>query len=65
MGLCWAVKKTQEHRMQVKEMSMLRHMSEVSRRDRTSNEYIRGRLGVVAIKDKRDERAPATVGFIT
>jgi hypothetical protein len=49
---CWAIKKMQEHKMQVAEMRMLRMMCGVTRRDRIENEYVRENLGVESICDR-------------
>ena len=45
---CWAIKKQQEHKMDVTEMKMLRWMSEYTLKDRIRNDHIRERVGVVA-----------------
>ena len=49
---CWALKKSQEQKLSVTEMKMLRMMCGVTRRDRVRNEYVRGSLGVESIADK-------------
>ena len=47
-----AVKKSQERKLSVAEMKMLRMMCGVTKRDRVKNEYIRGSVGVDSIQDK-------------
>lgn len=48
---CWAIKKKQVQKLQVAEMRMLRLMCGVTRKDRISNEYVRGSLGVMGVCD--------------
>ena len=48
----WAVKKAQEKKLDVAEMSMLRWMSGVTKRERIRNESIRGKTKVVEISKK-------------
>ena len=48
----WAIKKTQEKKLDVAEMRMLRWMCGVTRRDRIRNEVVRGTTKVRAISDK-------------
>ncbi|XP_021990897.1 uncharacterized protein LOC110887627 [Helianthus annuus] len=52
---CWAIKKTQAHKMEVAEMRMLRWMCGHTRLDRIRNEVCRERLGVTNISDKITE----------
>ena len=52
----WAVKRTQEKRMNVAEMRMLRWMCGVTRRDRVRNEHIRGTVKVAELSSKMQER---------
>ncbi|KAJ8710705.1 hypothetical protein PYW08_009220 [Mythimna loreyi] len=49
---CWAVKKTDEKRLHVAEMRMLRWMCGVTRMDKVRNEYIRGSLKVAPVTEK-------------
>ena len=49
---CRALKKSQEQKLSVAEMKMLRMMCGVTRRDRVRNEYVRGSIGVDSIVDK-------------
>ena len=51
----WAIKKTQEKKLDVAEMRMLRWMCGVTRRDRIRNEVVRGTKKVRAISDKIQE----------
>ena len=51
----WAVKKTQEKKLDVAEMRMLRWMCGVTRRDKIRNETIRGTVKVREISDKIQE----------
>lgn len=44
------IKKSQEHRMKITEMHMLRNMSRLYQKDRIRNNYIRGSLGVADIR---------------
>ena len=46
------IKKTEEKKLDVAEMKMLRWMSGVTREDRIRNEYIRGSLKVVEVSKK-------------
>ena len=52
---CWALKRQQEHKMDVAEMTMLRWMSEYTIKDRIQNDYIRERVGVAPISEKMVE----------
>ena len=52
----WAVKKTQERKMEVAEMRMLRWMCGVTRKDRIRNDYIRGTVKVAELGLKMQER---------
>src|ERR1700761_971193 len=49
---CWALKKSQEQKVKVTEMKMLRMMRGVTKSDRVRNEYIRSSLGVESIEDR-------------
>ena len=49
------IKKTEEKKLDVAEMKMLRWMSGVTREDRIRNEYIRGSLKVVEVSKKVQE----------
>ncbi|CAH0703262.1 unnamed protein product [Spodoptera exigua] len=49
---CWALKKTDEKRLHVAEMRMLRWMCGVTRMDKVRNEYIRGSLKVAPVTEK-------------
>ncbi|KAJ8705151.1 hypothetical protein PYW07_010978 [Mythimna separata] len=49
---CWAVKKTDEKRLHVAEMRLLRWMCGVTRMDKVRNEYIRGSLKVAPVTEK-------------
>ena len=49
---CWAIKKSQEQKLKVAEMKMLRMMCGVTRRDRVRNEYVRASVGVDSMEDK-------------
>ena len=51
----WAIKKTQEKKLDVAEMRMLRWMCGVTRRDKIRNEVIRGTSKVREISDKIQE----------
>ena len=46
------LKKSQEQKLSVAEMKMLRMMCGVTRRDRVRNEYVRASVGVDSIEDK-------------
>ena len=46
---CCAIKKQQEHKMDVTEMKMLRLMSGYTLKDRICNDHIRERVGVAPI----------------
>ena len=48
---CWAIKQRQVQKLHVAEMRMLRMMCGVTRKDRISNEYVRGSLGVMSVCD--------------
>ena len=53
----WPIKKTQENKLDVAEMRMLRWMCGVTRWDRIRNEHIRGTVKVVEASAKaRDKR---------
>lgn len=52
----WPVKKTQERKMEVAEMRMIRWMLGVTRRDRIKNERIRGTAKVTRVGNKMQER---------
>ncbi|KAK7258655.1 hypothetical protein RIF29_24237 [Crotalaria pallida] len=52
---CWAAKGTQENKLHVAEMRMLRWMSGHTRQDRIRNEYIREKVGVAPIVEKMVE----------
>ena len=52
---CWAIKRHQEHKMDVTEMRMLRWMSGYTIKDRIRNDYIRERVGVAPISEKMVE----------
>lgn len=52
----WPVKKTQERKMEVAEMRMIRWMLGVTRRDRIKNERIRGTAKVTQMGNKMQER---------
>lgn len=45
-------------------MGMLSYMSEVSRKNRIRNDYIRESLGVVDIRDKMREHRPLWLGHV-
>ena len=60
----WAIKKTEEKRMDVAEMRMLRWMCGVTRRDRIRNELIRGTTKVREISDKIQESRLRWYGHI-
>ncbi|XP_068238578.1 uncharacterized protein [Palaemon carinicauda] len=51
----WAIKKTEEKKLDVAEMRMLRWMCEVTRRDKIWNEVIRGTIGVREVSGKIQE----------
>ena len=51
----WAIKKTQEKKLDVAEMRMLRWMCGVTRRDKIKNERIRGTTKVRELSDKVQE----------
>ena len=54
---CWAIKKQQEHKMDVSEMKMLRCSSGYTLKDRIRNDHISERVGVTSISGKmRDYR---------
>ena len=50
----WAVKKQQEHKMDVTEMKMLRGMSGYTLKDRIRNDHIRERVEVAPISEKNE-----------
>ena len=52
---CWAIKKQQEHKMDVSEMKMLRWSSGYTLKDRIRNDHIRERVGVAPISEKMRE----------
>ena len=52
---CWAIKKQQEHKMDVSEMKMLRLSSGYTLKDRIRNDHIRERIGVAPISEKMRE----------
>ena len=60
----WAVKKTQEKKMNIAEMRMLRWMCGVTRRDRIRNEHIRGTVKVAELSSKMQERRLNWYGHI-
>ena len=49
---CWAIKKQQEHKMDVTEMKMLRWMSGYTLKDRIRNDHIRERVEIAPISEK-------------
>ncbi|XP_068250357.1 uncharacterized protein [Palaemon carinicauda] len=51
----WAIKETEEKKMDVAEMRMFRWMCGVTRRDKIRNEVIRGTSGVRKLSDKTQE----------
>ncbi|XP_068221829.1 uncharacterized protein [Palaemon carinicauda] len=51
----WAIKKTEEKKLDVADMRMLRWMCEVTRRDKIWNEVIRGTIGVRELSGKIQE----------
>ena len=52
---CWAIKKQQEHKMDVSEMKMLRWSSGYTLKDKIRNDHIRERVGVAPISEKMRE----------
>ncbi|XP_068233602.1 uncharacterized protein [Palaemon carinicauda] len=48
----WAIKKTEEKKLDVAELRMLRWMCGVTRRDKIRNEVITGTTGVTKLSDK-------------
>ena len=51
----WATKETEEKRLEVQEMRMLRWMNKITRRDKVENRYVRGSMKVANIKDRITE----------
>jgi len=51
----WVVNKKIEQRMSIAKMRMLRWMNGLTRKDRISNRYVRGNIGVALIMDKMRE----------
>ena len=52
---CWAIKKQQEHKMDVSEMKRLRWSSGYTLKDRIRNDHIREKVGVAPISEKMRE----------
>ena len=51
-GETWALRKTQEHQIDVAEMKMLRWSMGISRKERIRNEHVRKQMGVRPISEK-------------
>ena len=49
---CWTMKKVHENKLGVIEMRLLKWIYDKTRKDRLSNEYSRGAVGIAQIKDK-------------
>ena len=60
----WPIKKTQEKKMDVAEMRMLRWMCGVTRRDRIRNDLIRGTTKVTEVSKKLQERRLQWYGHV-
>ena len=60
----WAMKKTQEKKIEVAEMRMLRWMCGVTRWDRIINEYIRGTVKVVGASAKAQDKRLQWFGHV-
>jgi hypothetical protein len=61
---CWATKVSDERRLHVTEMRMLRWMYGVTRMDRIVNEYIRGSLKVALVTEKMRSNRLAWYGHV-
>ena len=60
----WATKETEEKRLEVQEMRMLRWMNGITRRDKVENRYVRGSMKVANIKDRITESRLRWAGHV-